>query len=419
VSGFSFIHAADLHIGSAFRGVSAEAPEFRDHFQQSTFRAYENLIQTATDHAVDFVLIAGDVYDGADRSLFAQLAFNDGLRRLAGAGIRAFVVHGNHDPLDGRIAQTEQLEGVTIFGPDAETVVVEVGGQPVVSISGISFPKRDVRSNLARRLEPGAPGLFRIGLLHSNVGSNTGHDPYAPCELSELRSSGMSYWALGHVHTRQVMSEEPHVVYPGNPQGRSVRETGERGCYLVRVDDQHEVALEFLPLDVVRWHEVEVSIEEIETLDALERSIGERIDALAHAGEDRGVVCRVEVPGRGPLYGDLRKAEAEPELLARVRERYSDTEPLVWVQRLRVACRPSVDLAKRAAQGDLLAEVLAVGQEYAAESAKLDELGAEVLGKLWDNARAKKGLESLDPEALRELVFEAQLLCLDLLEEGS
>jgi hypothetical protein len=127
----------------------------------------------------------------------------------------------------------------------------------------------------------------------------------------------------------------------------------------------------------------------------------------------------VEVTGRGPLYGDLRKAEAEPELLARVRERYSDTEPLVWVQRLRVACRPSVDLAKRAAQGDLLAEVLAVGQEYAAESAKLDELGAEVLGKLWDNARAKKGLESLDPEALRELVFEAQLLCLDLLEEGS
>jgi DNA repair exonuclease SbcCD nuclease subunit len=415
----SFLHAADLHIGSAFRGLSTEAPELAELFQRSTFRAYDNLIDAAIEHAVDFVLIAGDVYDGADRSLFAQLKFNEGLRRLSEGGIQAFVVHGNHDPLDGRTAQTEAIEGVKVFGPDAETVTVQVDGRAVAAVSGISFPKREVRSNLARRLEPGPSELFRIGLLHANVGSDTGHDPYAPCEISELRESGMSYWALGHVHTRQVLSEQPYVVYPGNLQGRSVREVGERGCYLVRVDEHQQVELEFLPLDVARWHEIEVPIEGLETLDALERAIGDRIDGRVTADDGRALLCRIALVGRGPLYGDLRAPEAGPGLLARLRDRYRDAEPAVWVQRLRVACRPSVDLAKRASQGDLLAEVLAVGQECSEGGEALEGLTDEVVDRLWRNSRAAKWLEPLPPEALGELLLEAQLLCLDLLEEDT
>lgn len=419
MTGFSFLHAADLHIGSAFSGLSSEAPELRDLFQRSTFRAYENLIDAAIEHAVDFVLIAGDVYDGADRSVYAQLAFNDGLRRLAEAGVQAFVVHGNHDPLDGRISQTEALEGVTVFGADAERRIVEKDGRPIASVSGISFPKRDVRANLASRLEPGPPELFRIGLLHANVGSDTGHDPYAPCDLSQLREAGMHYWALGHVHTRAVLNESPHVVYPGNPQGRSIRETGPRGGYLVRVDEHQRAELEFLPLDVARWHQITLSIEGIETLDALERTIHERIDALTAEGDGRALLSRVELVGRGALYADLRAPEAERDLLGRLRDRHRGFEPAVWIQRLKVACRPEVDLAKRAEQGDLLAEVLAVGQEYAADGEGRTRLMTDVLETLWKNNRAQPWLDELPADAVEALLAEAQLLCLDLLEEGS
>ena len=414
---FSFIHAADLHIGSPFKGVSAESQELGEYFQKSTFRAFQALVDACLVHEVDFLLVAGDVYDGSDRSLGAQLTFNDGLRRLADAGVQTFVVHGNHDPLDGRVSQLEVPEGVTTFGRAAQNTTVEVQGEIVAAISGISFPTRDVRSNLARTLEPGPAGVFRIGLLHCNVGADTGHEPYAPCELSELKASDMDYWALGHVHTRKVLSEEPMIVYPGNPQGRSIREQGARGCFLVRVDSQSRAELEFLPLDVVRWHEIPVSIEGLSTVDALDRKLGETLEAHSISAGGRGIVCRLKVEGRGPIYRDLHVEGAEEELLSRLRDRFAGSNPLVWAQRIELNCRPEVDLAERAKRGDLLAEVITVARGHADTPEGLAQLKAAALDELWENGRAKKALAELDQDKIREIVAEAELLCLDLLED--
>lgn len=414
---FLFIHAADLHIDSPFRGVSAESPEVAEQLQKSTFRAFEALIEACMDHEVNFLLVAGDVYDGADRSLGAQLKFHAGLKRLAQAGIRSFVIHGNHDPLDGRVSSLEWPEEVKVFGKSAETVTVEVGGEAVAAVSGISFPRKEVRANLAKKIKPGSPGLFQIGLLHCNVGSDTGHESYAPCELSDLQSSGMNYWALGHVHTRQTLSDDPLVVYPGNPQGRSIREQNARGCYLVRVDAQGKAELEFLPLDVVRWHQTSVSIEGLDTVDALDRKLGETLEALFAAAAGRGIVCRVKVEGRGPLYKDLHAQGAADDLLARIRESLAASDPPVWVQRIELDCRPEVDLEERANRGDLLAEVLTVAKEYGAGAAGLYQLQAAALDELWANTRAKKALVELDVDLIREILAAAELLCLDLLED--
>lgn len=413
---FSFIHAADLHIDSPFRGVSAESPEIAEQLRKSTLRSFEALIDACLEQEVDFLLVAGDVYDGADRSLGAQLKFHAGLIRLAKAGIQSFVVHGNHDPLDGRVSSLEWPSEVKVFGKSAETVTVEVEGEAVASVSGVSFPKKDVRSNLSTKLKAGSPGLFHIGLLHCNVGSDTGHEPYAPCELSGLKSAGLHYWALGHVHTRQILSEEPLVVYPGNPQGRSIREQNARGCYLVRVDEQGKADLEFLPLDVVRWHETAVSIDGLETVDALDRKLDEILEGLLSSAQGRDIVCRLKVQGRGPLYKDLHAEGSAEDLLARVRESRAGTDPLVWVQRIELDCRPDVDLEERAKQGDLLAEVLTVAKEYSADTAGLYELKTAALDELWENNRAKKALAELDDEGIREVLADAELLCLDLLE---
>ena len=412
---FSFIHAADLHIGSPFKGISVESAEVAEQLQKSTFSAFDALIKACIDHQVNFLLVAGDVYDGADRSLSAQLHFRDGLKQLADAGIRSFVVHGNHDPLDGRVSTIEWPQEVHNFGKAAETVTVEVDGESVASVSGISFPKKNVEINLAKKLKPGPDHLFQIGLLHCNVGKDTGHDPYAPCELGELQSSGFNYWALGHVHTRTKLSENPWVVYPGNSQGRSIREQGARGCYLVRVDRQCTAEMEFVPLDVVRWHQTSVSILDIESLDALDRRLVEVAEALPEAGRD--VVCRISIEGRGPLYKELRNEGAEAELLQRIRQNLESSDPLIWVQRIELNCLPQVDLQQRAEQGDLLAEVLTLANETAESPAGLQRIEADALDDLWKNPRAKKGLAPLDDADIRKILDQAKLLCLDLLEE--
>ena len=415
---FSFIHAADLHIDSPFKGISTQCAILSEKLQRSTFLAFDELIEACISHKVDFLLVAGDVYDGADRGLRAQLDFHSGLTRLANAGIHSFVVHGNHDPLDGRVSSLEWPEEAHVFGKTAETVTVKVNGDEVATVSGISFPKKDVRSNLSKKLEPGPSDLYRIGLLHCNVGSDTGHEPYAPCELADLKSFGMNYWALGHIHTRQTLSKDPLVVYPGNIQGRSIREQDDRGCYLVRVDAHGKAELEFLPLDVIRWRQISVSIDDLDTLDALDLRLSETLEALPAAAAGRDIVCRVRIEGRGVLYKNLRVEGAGDDLLARVRESLASSDPRVWVQHIELDCRPEVDLEQRAQQGDLLAEVLSVAKEHGASAEGLDRIKTGALDNLWQNNRVRKALAELDEEQIRRILTEAELLCLDLMEDN-
>ena len=206
MSKLRFVHAADLHLDSPFSGLRAVAPdEVSSTLRRATFDVYDNIVDLCIEERVDALLVAGDVYDGADRSLRAQLKFVDGLRRLDEAGIRSFICHGNHDPLDGWEARLDLPDGCVRFGP-------EVTGEPVfpkdperATVYGISYPQRDVRENLSPRFRDLPNGGFKIGLLHANVGGNTDHESYAPCSVSDLEETSIDYWALGHVHTRTVL----------------------------------------------------------------------------------------------------------------------------------------------------------------------------------------------------------------------
>lgn len=415
---FTFCHAADLHIDSPFRGVVSEAPAVANALHASTFRAFEMLVEACLEREVDFLLVAGDVYDGQDRSVLAQMRFRDGLLRLAKAGISSYVVHGNHDPLDGRISSIDWPTGVHFFGKKLESVDVMVSGEPIARISGISFPTRKVTRNLAKDFQHVETELFQIGLLHCNVGSDTGHDSYAPCELQDLLDVGMDFWALGHVHTRDVLHRDPFIVYPGNIQGRSIREQGPRGCYFVEVDASGEVDLEFHTLDVVRWSQGQVAIDELETIDQLEKAIADEVEHLSQTADGRGLVCRISVEGRGALYRELRSPDMEEQLGNRLREQFSHRDPFAWLQQLQIACRPEVDLSERATRGDLLAEVLTVAQEFAKSDEAMEELYTSALTACWEHTGVKSALTKPTSEELTAFLTEAQLLSLDLLEDG-
>jgi exonuclease SbcD len=271
---FRFMHAADLHLDSPFVGM-AELPQgIRDSLRQSTFIALANMVELAIQQKVDFVLISGDVYDLADRSLRAQIRFQKALQRLSSSNIAIYIVHGNHDPEDGRAARLNWPAHAHFFSAsEVESLPVILEGKGTVAqIYGISYETAAVTENLVLRIaekyeESGKnhSDLFRIGLLHTNVEGNHAHANYAPCSLQDLLGCGMHYWALGHVHTRQVLHKEPAIVYPGNLQGRSVRETGAKGCYIVDVSEYGEAMLTFHALDAIRWQQRSISIQGIQT----------------------------------------------------------------------------------------------------------------------------------------------------------
>jgi len=414
---FTFVHAADLHLDSPFKGLRDPDPAIIDAMRSATFDAYGALIDLCLEREAAFLLVAGDIYDAEDRSLRAQLRFRDGLVRLAERNIPSFVVHGNHDHYGSMSSSLRWSESVRIFGHRAvESAVVERNGEPIATISGISHARRNETENLAERYEPPGTDCFRIGMLHCNVGSATGYEPYAPCELPDLVGRGFDYWALGHIHEKAILSCSPHIVYPGNVQGRHFRETGERGCFVVTVEDNEVCHIEFCPLDRVRWLEGSVSISAISTVDGLERAIFDTVHRLVATSDGRALVCRLTIEGRGSLFGELRRPGNITDLAERARESFRSDAPFVWLQELIVDCRPETDISRRKEAGDFLAEVLSIAEEIVESPAKMEEFARGALADLLQNRQFEKGIGPFSQEEISTMMREAELICLDKLE---
>ena len=357
-----FVHAADLHIDSPFHGMDQVNSAVAQRLRESTYEAYQNLIRLCLDEEVDFLVIAGDVYDGADRSIKAQFRFRDGLLKLAENGIQTFVVHGNHDPLDGWLVSLDWPQGVTIFNENVQWHQAERTGIPIAQIAGVSYPTRDVTENLSARFtSPPNPRLFSIGLLHCNLGGDPRHPNYAPCTVEDLKKPGIDYWALGHVHTLKV-HEDPVVTiaYPGNSQGRHPNEGGARGCLLVDVTADGKIKHQFTPLDVVRWEQVKISIENIgqKDLPGLIGRAKERLRSVSDAADGRDVVCRIELHGNGPLHDDIKRPNFVEELEVELNSMVELTPPWCWVDRITDRTRPEIDLEQAENQDDFLAHCL-------------------------------------------------------------
>lgn len=418
--GLTFVHAADLHLDSPFAGLAEVDPEIAALCREATFGAFERIVDLCIDREVDFLLIAGDIYDSDERSLRAQLSFRDGLTRLDESGIRAYIVHGNHDPLDQWISTLNWPKGVHVFrGGAVQSLVHESRDGSRAVIHGMSFPTRKVRQNLAKKFKRSSEMAFHIGLLHCNVGSNTGHEPYAPCMLDDLICSGLDYWALGHVHSKNVLSSRsPAVVYPGNSQGRNTREGGPRGCYYVEVDTDGSVALEFAPTDRVRWFDDEIEIKKIESEDSLLNELETKIEATQREADGRPALLRIKLTGRGELHDTLQRTGYVGDLTIRFRDYGRARQPLVWMMAIVDRTRPAVDVAERRRSQDIIGDFLRLVEEYESDDTKMAELG-ESLKPLFEDRRLRKVLSVPSSKELRELLNQAEGLCLDRLLEDA
>ena len=308
-----FIHCADLHLDSPFSGLAETSPALGSFLRAASFSAFRNAVDCALRNEADFVLISGDVYDGEDRSVRAQLFFLEQLKRLSDAGIASFTVHGNHDPLSGWELDRDLPPLAYRFGSsEVESVPLTVKGERVGTVHGCSYPVRDVRENLARGFAGRRTEGVNIALLHSNVGGRKGHENYAPCSLDDLRAAGMDYWALGHVHSAEILCHDPLVVYPGNIQGRHIGETGKKGVFSVSMGSAGghpggRGGVEFIPCDVVRWRRESLSIEGMQRDEELFAAFDRLRDGVRNDAGGRPVIVRASVGGRGKLSALLRR----------------------------------------------------------------------------------------------------------------
>lgn len=395
--GFRFIHAADIHLDSPLRGLSAYESAPVEQLRGASREALSQLVTRAIDDKVSFVVIAGDLYDGAWKDYNTGIYFAAQMGRLGKSGIRAYVLHGNHDAESEMTRTLRMPENVYVFSsraPDLQKI-----DDLKVALHGRSFPNRAVEENFAATYKSPVKDFYNIGVLHTALEGYVEHATYAPCTRDELHAKGYDYWALGHVHNYEMWSGASTIVFPGNLQGRNIRETGRKGAVSVTVDDAGNSVVERLYLDVLRWEVLKVDVSECTSIGAVARKVGKGLsdllvqDSISHA-------VRVVLEGKSSLHGALfgNAAALRAEVLAQAAA--IDPEKL-WIEKVKVATSASEQAQSGADSREALQELQAILQEARSDPdflAHLEEELAPFVNKLSEEVRNDVPLISLARE---------------------
>jgi DNA repair exonuclease SbcCD nuclease subunit len=401
-----FIHAADLHLDSPFRGIAGASASLKDRLQSTTLSAFRRVVDHTIECKADFLVIAGDIYDSKDRNLRALVSFRKEMERLAERRIPVFIVHGNHDPLNGWGSGFQLPPNVITFGGRTDSEPFIRRGREAAQITGVSYVRERVTDNLASSFKPvdGAP--YSIAVLHANIGHQSGHADYAPASVDELMAAGFDYWALGHVHTRSILGSEPAtIVYPGNTQGRNPREAGPRGCYQVDVDSYGRAHLSFVETSIVRWAHIDVSIANMTSMDQLVDSIMAKARDEASTFDGK-MVIRCTIRGKGPLHRDLQRDDMDKELA----EVLGSAADGVIPESVCIATGADLDIESLIRTETMVSDFLKL-TEKALQDTDMRQRLAESLEPLFK----RRNMAAVDDVKLREWIERASAIGVDLL----
>ncbi|HPA14186.1 MAG TPA: DNA repair exonuclease [Desulfobacterales bacterium] len=416
---FKFLHTADIHLDSPLQKLERYEGAPVEALRQATRRALENLVELAVAEQVAFVLIAGDLYDGDWKDYNTGLYFVSQMRKLREAGVAVYIIAGNHDA-ENRITKTLRLpEGVHFFPTDGPDTVHLV--DPDVAIHGQGFAAPSVRKDLSAGYPLADPGYFNIGMLHTCATGREGHEPYAPCKMEGLLSKGYDYWALGHVHQREILHEDPLIVFPGNIQGRHARETGPKGCMLVTVGDSGRAEADFRPLHMIQWEKIEIDATDAETGYDILDIVSNRIEELLKNNADLPLIVRVEVLGKTRSHLELT-ADFE-HWISEIRSAGIDSgNGRVWIEKVKFHTFPHPEnKTDRFADGPV-GELLHYLDELQTDPVLLKKIGEplnDLMSKLPRELR--HGSDALcpdDPEWLSELLHQVRPMLLRCLMPG-
>lgn len=330
-----FIHTADLHLDSPLRGLSSYPDAPAQRLRCATRDAFAALVSIAIDEQVDFMVIAGDVYDGDWKDFNTGLFFIRQMGRLRQAGIPVYLLYGNHDADSEMTKGLELPDNVHAFpSRKAETFRIETHK---VALHGRSFKVAATTDNLLPGYPSPVPGWLNIGVLHTALEGNNEHARYAPCSIAELQAKGYQYWALGHVHECWIERGETTIAYPGNLQGRHIRETGPRGALMVSARDGDITDVIRIAVDVLRWHELHVDVSAAHELRTAVRMVGAALEELlAAAPVGLPLAIRVVFTGNSPAHGSLINDEGQLRQEVIAQAVTLDPER-IWIEKVRVS----------------------------------------------------------------------------------
>lgn len=394
---FRFLHAADIHLDSPLHGLSRYEGLPEADIRGATRAAFDNLIQRAIDEAVDFVVIAGDLFDGEWKDMGTGLYFAKAVGLLDRAGIPVFLLAGNHDAASVITRSVPWPPNVRLFGPrKPEThILPELG----VAIHGQSFPTPAVMDNLVLAYPEAAKHHFNIGMLHTALAGRQGHAAYAPCSVDDLKSKHYDYWALGHVHEFEVVCEDPYVVFPGNTQGRTIRETGPKGAVIVAVDDGRVTSIERVELDVLRWAKVDVdcSNASAEAVPALVRQA--LLSSWEVSAGGLPLVARVTLVGQTDDAGSMH--DGSVALRDDARAVAASISPDLFIEKVRVAVTHPARSPNLVVSDDLTALIEQAGADQTLATLLAVDLAPFLLA-------AQTSLGPSEEEDLRRLACEGE-----------
>lgn len=349
-----FIHTADIHLDSPLRGLSAYPDAPADRLRTATRDAFQNLVSRAVDEQVDFMVIAGDVYDGDWKDFNTGLFFVRQMGRLRQAGIPVYLLYGNHDADSEMTRGLELPDNVHVFSSrKSETFRIE--GKKL-ALHGRSFKVAATTENLLPSYPEPVAGWLNIGVLHTALEGNSEHAKYAPCSVAELQAKGYQYWALGHVHEHWIQRGDTTIAYPGNLQGRHIRELGVRGALLVTAEGGEITEVDRLEVDVLRWQSLEIDITAVADLRSAVRLVGQAMEQLLETTpSDLPLAVRVVFKGRSVAHAALVVDEGQlrQEVIAQAVALDADR---IWIEKVRVASEALViahSSADEEAQGAL------------------------------------------------------------------
>jgi DNA repair exonuclease SbcCD nuclease subunit len=342
---FKFLHTADLHLDSPLLNLDRYDGAPVEAIRNATRRAFDGLVELAIAEGVRFILIAGDLYDGDCRDFNTPIYFRHRMEELRSHDIRVFVIQGNHDA-ENKTRKNFQLilpDNVHLFPTDKPATMRIDDLQ--VAIHGQGFAQRDICDDLSVHYPRAVRGWLNVGLLHTSCGVHDGHERYAPSSIAGLTNRGYDYWALGHIHKRQKLAgPSPWIVYPGNPQGRHIREDGPRGCVIVTVDDDRISKVETHVNDVLRWQNVAIDANGLDDSDVVLSEIERQMEDLLAAGDGRPLAVRIIVSGVTKAHRELVRYSSHWDRKVReaVLSRFDDR---VWVEKIKLQTRPVTEPA--------------------------------------------------------------------------
>ncbi len=398
---FRFVHAADIHLDSPLRSLALRSPELAELISNATRQAFVRIIDLCLAEQVDALLIAGDLYDGDQSSMKTARFLAEQLRRLDQAGIRTFVIRGNHDAMSRITKELVLPDSVKVFGGRAEALELPgpAGRVPIV-IHGLSFAQPHAPESLLGKYRPPVEGAVNIGMLHTSLAGTPGHDLYAPCSLADLRASGFRYWALGHVHKRSIIEDHCVIAMPGMPQGRDINEAGPKSVSLVTVGDDRSITIEERLTSLAQFERVTVDATGIEDWRELVSGVARALESTRSAIASAHLVARLQVVGATSLAWRIRR---DIDLLKAEADDRAAVIGSCWVEKLESACQPPAPPGETS--GDPLTDLHRLIEEQILDSdafaATLTGMAEEIRAQLPQECRDVLGA---DEDAFREHV---------------